>query len=234
MLLAGRGGSFRIFGFILPLLGRPVLDASCFAAAAVPPYGGMAASNFPCVGVSAKHRCSLARVSSRPSGDSVRELDFVVSRYSLNGTWLGFESLTSQFQLCGGLWSSLHTWRYFGLTYTNNCTISFSRLLDLAEADGGSFYDVYLNDGNDRYAGMWGWLGVLGHARRGHVLPWIVAVKLCCVRWFRADLVRGQLEFSLSSCMFPRGKLLVGCCVEQLRVVACRWRVLSPLWRASL
>ena len=95
---------------------------------------------------------SSGGAASAGSNPTVRELDFVVSRYSLNGTWLGLEALTWQFQLCGGKWSTLHSWRYFGLSTLNNCTLAFEKMLELAAREGGTFYDIYLRDGQNRWA----------------------------------------------------------------------------------
>ncbi|PNH01038.1 hypothetical protein TSOC_013109 [Tetrabaena socialis] len=44
------------------------------------------------------------------SSGKVSELTFVLSSFLLNGTWLGFNSWTSQFQLCGAAWDDGSRW----------------------------------------------------------------------------------------------------------------------------
>ena len=39
---------------------------------------------------------------------------YVLSVYMLNGTWLGFRQMTTQFQLCGAVSSDAQQWRRYG------------------------------------------------------------------------------------------------------------------------
>ena len=96
-------------------------------------------------------------VSQSDSGDSdtgntVKDLEFVVSVTSLTGTWLGMKSMGKLFQLCGGKETELDAWRAFGTNYYNTCTLSVEDALDAARGFGIStsgetlFFDLYIQD----------------------------------------------------------------------------------------
>jgi meckelin len=82
---------------------------------------------------------------------SVSDLVYVLSAYALNGTWLGFKNLTTQFQVCGGSVEKRTTWARFGTNFLNQCTLPLSVALnELRTSEGGLgagqmiFYDLYL------------------------------------------------------------------------------------------
>ena len=42
---------------------------------------------------------------------SISELQFVLSTYTLNGTWVGYVNFTKQFQLCGADKWEANNWK---------------------------------------------------------------------------------------------------------------------------
>lgn len=66
-------------------------------------------------------------------------LTFVLSSYLLNGTWLGYNQWTSQFQLCGAPKNDGSRWYRYGYNYVNACSIKLEMLLaDVAAAFTGA------------------------------------------------------------------------------------------------
>ena len=108
------------------------------------------------------------KVSKSASGDgatgnTVQNLEFVVSVTSLTGEWLGFKSMGKLFQLCGGKESELDAWTRFGTNYYNDCALSVEDALEAARGFGVStagetlFFDVYIQDlgGAAASSGAW-------------------------------------------------------------------------------
>ncbi|KAK9819713.1 hypothetical protein WJX72_001576 [[Myrmecia] bisecta] len=88
--------------------------------------------------------------SSGVTGAASR-LDFVVSMYALNGTWLGLRNVTTQLQLCGGETQQLASWHRFGTNYKLTCHLDLEFLADESGGnDGPIFYDMYFQDGLTR------------------------------------------------------------------------------------
>ena len=86
------------------------------------------------------------------TGNTVQNLEFVVSITSLTGEWLGFKSMGKLFQLCGGRESELDAWTRFGTNYHNDCVLSVEDALEAARGFGKStggetlFFDVFIQD----------------------------------------------------------------------------------------
>jgi meckelin len=86
------------------------------------------------------------------TGNTVQNLEFVVSVTSLTGEWLGFKSMGKLFQLCGGRESELDAWTRFGTNYRNDCVLSVEDALEAARGFGKStggetlFFDVFIQD----------------------------------------------------------------------------------------
>jgi len=79
------------------------------------------------------------------------QMRYVLSKYYLNGTWMGYEDLTTQFYYCGmaapnthrGGGSSMSTsWLRFGHGYNNNFECDLETLM----ADEPMFYELFLID----------------------------------------------------------------------------------------
>ena len=97
------------------------------------------------------------KVSQSASGDAatgntITNLEFVVSVTTLTGEWLGFKSMGKLFQLCGGRESELDAWTRFGTNYYNDCSLSVEDALEAARGFGIStagetlFFDAYIQD----------------------------------------------------------------------------------------
>lgn len=69
------------------------------------------------------------------------ELNIVLARYSLNGTFLGFTSLTNQFDKCTERRDVNEMWRLFGTGYKSNCELNIADLIDSQSTD---VYDPFL------------------------------------------------------------------------------------------
>ncbi|KXZ47359.1 hypothetical protein GPECTOR_36g81 [Gonium pectorale] len=91
------------------------------------------------------------------SGGSVSQgkvsmFTFVLSSYLLNGTWLGYSTWTSEFQLCGAPKNDGSRWYRFGWNYDNSCQIKLEALLaEVAAAFTGAgdtvLHELYLQVG---------------------------------------------------------------------------------------
>ncbi|KAG2452271.1 hypothetical protein HYH02_003295 [Chlamydomonas schloesseri] len=82
----------------------------------------------------------------------VSVLTFILSAYALNGTWLGYNQWTSQFQLCGAPELDGSRWTRFGWNYQNECDIDLTAVLgQLADGFRGGgdtvMYELFLQTG---------------------------------------------------------------------------------------
>ncbi|EFJ50232.1 hypothetical protein VOLCADRAFT_116951, partial [Volvox carteri f. nagariensis] len=82
----------------------------------------------------------------------VSMLTFVLSSYLLNGTWLGYNTWTSEFQLCGAPKGDGSRWYRVGWNYKNSCSIKLEALLaEVAPAFRGGddtvMYELFLQVG---------------------------------------------------------------------------------------
>eukprot|EP00003_Mantamonas_plastica_P003858 TRINITY_DN13032_c0_g2_i5.p1 TRINITY_DN13032_c0_g2~~TRINITY_DN13032_c0_g2_i5.p1 ORF type:complete len:838 (-),score=230.14 TRINITY_DN13032_c0_g2_i5:794-3010(-) len=73
------------------------------------------------------------------------QLTFVLATYSLNGTFLGMNNLTSELQFCEGKATTLKNFLRFGFSYENECLFDVSSLIP--KTNEMRFYDMYLLDG---------------------------------------------------------------------------------------
>ncbi|GFR52700.1 hypothetical protein Agub_g15327 [Astrephomene gubernaculifera] len=64
----------------------------------------------------------------------VSSLTFILSSYLLNGTWLGYNQWTSEFQLCGAPQNDGSRWYRMGWNYDNSCSLKLEGLLARASA----------------------------------------------------------------------------------------------------
>ncbi|PNW74089.1 hypothetical protein CHLRE_13g584901v5 [Chlamydomonas reinhardtii] len=82
----------------------------------------------------------------------VSVLTFILSAYALNGTWLGYNTWSSQFQLCGAPELDGSRWSRFGWNYLNDCDIDLTAVLgQLADGFTGGgdtvLYELFLQTG---------------------------------------------------------------------------------------
>jgi meckelin len=95
---------------------------------------------------------SQADSGTDATGNTVKNLEFVVSVTTLSGTWLGMKSMGKLFQLCGGKESERDAWTSFGANYYNSCELSVEDALTAARGFGMStagetlFFDLYIQD----------------------------------------------------------------------------------------
>ncbi|GLC73394.1 hypothetical protein PLESTF_001370600 [Pleodorina starrii] len=83
----------------------------------------------------------------------VSKLSFVLSSYLLNGTWLGYNAWTSEFQLCGAPKTDGSRWYRFGWNYKNSCSIRLEAVLaEVAAAFTGAgdtvMHELFLQVGS--------------------------------------------------------------------------------------
>ena len=79
----------------------------------------------------------------------VNTLDFRLVRYALNGTYLGYQNLTTQLQLCGGHYDTMTRWMQFGVQYVNSCNLRIESII--TNSDEMEFYDPYFVDADDTW-----------------------------------------------------------------------------------
>lgn len=95
------------------------------------------------------------KVSFHPEDDRTNVLSLKLAKYAVNGTFVGVEDLTNQFEYCfhstGGYADLNHThWLAFGNTHRHEYSCSVEDLLDKETF----LYDLYLVDeGSDRCSG---------------------------------------------------------------------------------
>ncbi|GBG73833.1 hypothetical protein CBR_g17171 [Chara braunii] len=77
----------------------------------------------------------------------ISDIIIVLSQYSLNGTWLGFQNLTGQLQLCDTKREAASEWVKFGTNFINECEMKLEEIEQLSSEP--VFYDAYLLDGKD-------------------------------------------------------------------------------------
>ncbi|GIL75629.1 hypothetical protein Vretimale_15152 [Volvox reticuliferus] len=82
-------------------------------------------------------------------------LNFVLSSYLLNGTWLGYNMWTSEFQLCGAPKGDGSRWYRVGWNYKNSCSIKLEALLaEVAAAFTGAgdtvMHELFLQVGTSK------------------------------------------------------------------------------------
>lgn len=87
---------------------------------------------------------------AKPESGVVRTLAFKLAAWSLDGTWLGFEDLTTQLDVCSGLpfGTAGNAPDYLNIGYgiRKDCTLNITSLLSGASAPVQKFYDLYLVD----------------------------------------------------------------------------------------
>lgn len=87
---------------------------------------------------------------AKPESGIVRTLQFKLAAWSLDGTWLGFEDLTTQLDVCSQLpfGTSGNPPDYLNIGYgiRKDCTLNITSLLHADTAPVQKFYDLYLVD----------------------------------------------------------------------------------------
>ncbi|GAQ91983.1 Meckelin-like protein [Klebsormidium nitens] len=86
-----------------------------------------------------------------PGSSSAADVTLVLSMFTLNGTWLGFQNLTRQFQLCNGNEDDVNQWQRIGTDYENSCDLKLTAVQHFEQSDEPIFYDIYFQDGTNLY-----------------------------------------------------------------------------------
>lgn len=87
-------------------------------------------------------------VAYRDSQSRTGRLSFFLSVYTLNGTWLGYEELTTQLQLCGGNKLQMSRHLNIGHLFQSNCNLNLYKFIQTGEP---LFYELYFRKGNTLY-----------------------------------------------------------------------------------
>eukprot|EP00472_Partenskyella_glossopodia_P009601 CAMPEP_0197521460 /NCGR_PEP_ID=MMETSP1318-20131121/6740_1 /TAXON_ID=552666 /ORGANISM="Partenskyella glossopodia, Strain RCC365" /LENGTH=1070 /DNA_ID=CAMNT_0043073465 /DNA_START=10 /DNA_END=3219 /DNA_ORIENTATION=+ len=74
-------------------------------------------------------------------GEQIR---FLLASFSFNGTYLGYEDLNGQLQLCGRNPTALQNWQYAGAGYENNCVVDLSDTV--SGVKGTTFYSLFVSN----------------------------------------------------------------------------------------
>ena len=75
-------------------------------------------------------------------------INLTMSVYALNGSFLGFESVTTQLQMCAGDGRTLQRWARFGANTKVECRIDLTHLID--RTDEPRFYELWMDDAVDK------------------------------------------------------------------------------------
>lgn len=90
---------------------------------------------------------SLSR--DTPTDDKMNYLKFKVASYHLNGTFIRFEDLTTQLQLCSNSLDDGNEWRRFGVSLENSCDFDLTTLVKEKKPDNVNvFYEAFIEDFN--------------------------------------------------------------------------------------
>ncbi|TPX32052.1 hypothetical protein SmJEL517_g04744 [Synchytrium microbalum] len=111
-------------------------------------YGLLGSHVDPATTLSARLNLSL---SVRYSDTTTTSIPFYLAMYTLNGTFLGMQPLTTQLQFCEG--SSLNnrkSWTGVGRNYQSSCKLNLASLLSGFVST--VFYEIYVLDGTGSYA----------------------------------------------------------------------------------
>ena len=84
---------------------------------------------------------SFDEASEESNGSIFATLRFVLGKYAMDGTWLGFEDLTDQLQLCPNDPERAVSYLQFGNSYLNECNFNLHNVID---GDETVFYDPWL------------------------------------------------------------------------------------------
>jgi hypothetical protein len=74
-------------------------------------------------------------------------INLTLSVYALNGTFLGFEDVSTQLQMCEGDSRVLQRWKRFGSNTIIECSIDLMRLVESSEP---RFYEIWIDDAFDK------------------------------------------------------------------------------------
>lgn len=87
--------------------------------------------------------------ASDPGDGKINYLNFKMAAYHLNGTFLGFEPLGAQLQLCDSSRDEAREYRRFGVTMKNKCEFDLTTLVgENKQANADVFYELFLEDAN--------------------------------------------------------------------------------------
>jgi ribonucleotide reductase alpha subunit len=82
----------------------------------------------------------------------VHTLKFQLASYYLNGTFIGFESLSDQLMVCPSSLGETEKFRKFGTSLTNECQLDVLKLISPNQHERPNnenlFYELYLEDYN--------------------------------------------------------------------------------------
>lgn len=90
------------------------------------------------------------------SFDKKNEMEFYVSTYTLNGTYLGFFPVNNQLSLCSRVGQDISDFRKFGVTFQTKFFFYFIErcavdLRNLIKNKNTLFYELYLKDIDGKY-----------------------------------------------------------------------------------
>eukprot|EP01017_Pseudomicrothorax_dubius_P046148 TRINITY_DN8091_c0_g2_i7.p1 TRINITY_DN8091_c0_g2~~TRINITY_DN8091_c0_g2_i7.p1 ORF type:complete len:792 (+),score=112.76 TRINITY_DN8091_c0_g2_i7:56-2431(+) len=86
-------------------------------------------------------------VLGEPQTGEVNKLQFFVTKYSVDGRFLGTEALTSQLQLCPFALRDAEDFKTFGYSFYKSCTIDLSTYLQTSRYTT-TFYELFVKDGD--------------------------------------------------------------------------------------
>ena len=86
------------------------------------------------------------------NSDRNASLTFYLARYSMNGTFLGFQELKAQLSLCPMNYDDVLTMLKFGAVTQNECEFSLSQLVqwdpEKLPSEANTFFDLFILDRN--------------------------------------------------------------------------------------
>ena len=85
--------------------------------------------------------------STNTDRSTIDQVLFKLAKYAYNGTFIGFEDLTNQLQLCDN--SNMDRWTNIGTNYENSCNYDLNNLL--TETNEQYFYELYYIDQDNLY-----------------------------------------------------------------------------------
>ncbi|TPX38641.1 hypothetical protein SeLEV6574_g07708 [Synchytrium endobioticum] len=111
-------------------------------------YGLLGSHVDPATTLSARLNLSL---SIRASSTTSTSIPFHMAMYSMNGTFLGMQVLTTQFQFCEGTsLSAMKSWTLVGHNFLSSCQLNIASLVEAVSST--LFYEIYVLDDSGSYA----------------------------------------------------------------------------------
>ena len=96
-----------------------------------------------------KIQATMSLSKNTPTDGKINMLSFKLAKYDLNGTFMGFEALSTQLNLCGNSRDDGIDFRRFGVTIVDECTFDISTLIgDNVPESANKFYELFIEDAN--------------------------------------------------------------------------------------